>query len=1098
MIDYTYRHTAPYGKSLKSGIVDVELWASNQSHVAEDIQINQNHNSETYNLWPRMIKDWSRFLLGSRLWSSVPHTFTRQAQVPEDYFGINVASAEDPVCDDYVVCRLRELGINHVRLNFTYLSFGTHEERFLTRLLSEGFDVMLNLAPPCEDASKMHRGEAAQSRWRDFLQGVFEAFGESVSLFEIGSTPNRRRWSGFSYRDYIKLWEVACASAKAKNLPLAGPNVSDFEPLHNIALLSWMRRVGRLPDVHTDNLFVERVIEPEAFDHRVAGPGATRLLKLNLVKKAGILQDISRRFGIPKTYCIFTCWNSRRLLRWGVHTEAKKADYLVRYLVIAAAGGMLQRCYWGPLIGYLDGLIDDGIEKYPGTERVTRYANITGQVRDFRPGPAFDALANVVRLLKGARCLGGVCADNGICAFEFAGSDAKRIRVAWTRDRTVIPLTALYPDTVLDKAQFIDCEGKWLARDVLVVSERPVFIVPDEAEAHFAQAWDKIANLPPLSASGTIFAHLSGMDFMPWNHEAWRGAIAVPHGEDAAARASCLSPEALETMTCDSLLRDKRNRVWRVQDPLCEGRRLVVKRIQVLGLKRFTYRFRKSKAQRNWNNASEMLRLGVATPLPVAFFERKENAALVNSYYVCEHVEDAFSARQAFASFRAGDDEFAGSSKPLILNAIAHYVWHMHSRKIIHQDLSSGNLLLQKAEEGKLRVTIIDIGRARIVKRRSLSQRERFLDLMRICYKLNWPDREDLLRRYFGVCTQTVPRWSRLPLHYYDWKYYLKRGLQRRVKSATAFPHKAFLGPRYWPTWILFGAMRAVTWLPYPKAMNVGRVFGKLVMRLAKARRDIAWINLSLCFPEVKGAERRRLLARHFESLGMSAVETALCWWAPKQKLQSLAHIEGLEHLETALEQGRGAILLSAHFTTLEIGGTLLADTVPISAVYRGHKNPLFDTIMRDARNRHAHIVPRGDIHALLRALKGNLPVWYAPDQDSGRKQRSLIVPFFGVPAASLTSTSRIAKLAKAPVIPFFAHRLEDGSGYRLVLHPPLAGFPSDDIEEDTRRINELIEQEVRKHPEHYLWVHRRFKTHLSDSPRPYREHRKWRKRSTN
>ncbi len=285
--------------------------------------------------------------------------------------------------------------------------------------------------------------------------------------------------------------------------------------------------------------------------------------------------------------------------------------------------------------------------------------------------------------------------------------------------------------------------------------------------------------------------------------------------------------------------------------------------------------------------------------------------------------------------------------------------------------------------------------------------------------------------------------------------------------------------------------MRLLAALPYPWAMRVGCVIGKFMMIVSKCRREIAKINLSLCFPELTNSERNRLLHKHFDSLGMGAVEAALCWWTPLGKLFSLGHLEGRDHLEAALRQGNGVILLSAHFTALEIGTTLLALNVPICAVYRTHGNPLFETLTQRARAAYARrAIPAGDMKAMLRALKDNLPVWFSPDQDFGRKH-SIFVPFFGQPAASLTATSRLAKLSGAPVVPFFSQRMEDGSGYRLVLHPALENFPSDDIEADTLRINQIIEAEVRRYPEHYLWVHRRFKTREADSPRPYAKYRR-------
>ncbi|MDP1708716.1 MAG: LpxL/LpxP family Kdo(2)-lipid IV(A) lauroyl/palmitoleoyl acyltransferase [Gammaproteobacteria bacterium] len=286
-----------------------------------------------------------------------------------------------------------------------------------------------------------------------------------------------------------------------------------------------------------------------------------------------------------------------------------------------------------------------------------------------------------------------------------------------------------------------------------------------------------------------------------------------------------------------------------------------------------------------------------------------------------------------------------------------------------------------------------------------------------------------------------------------------------------------FLAPRFWPTWLLLGIMWLIAQLPYRAQLATGNMLGRMMYYASPPRRHIAAVNLRLCFPELSEPERATLLRRHFASLGMSAVETAMSWWTPDKKLRRLAHIEGLEHLEQAGKMGRGVILLSGHFTTLEIGARLLVMQVLFHAMYREHKNPLFEAVMRRARERHCeYAIPRGDVRALLNSLKMGLPVWYAPDQNYSSKN-TVFVPFFGVPASTTTATSRLARMSGAAVVPFFQHRLPGTQGYALTLLPALAGFPSEDVEADTLRINQLIEAQIRKAPEQYLWVHRRFKT---------------------
>jgi KDO2-lipid IV(A) lauroyltransferase len=282
---------------------------------------------------------------------------------------------------------------------------------------------------------------------------------------------------------------------------------------------------------------------------------------------------------------------------------------------------------------------------------------------------------------------------------------------------------------------------------------------------------------------------------------------------------------------------------------------------------------------------------------------------------------------------------------------------------------------------------------------------------------------------------------------------------------------------RYWPTWLALGLLRCLVWLPYRAQLASGRLLGAVAWLLARRRRRIAAVNIALCFPELAAAEQRQLLRAHFTALGIGVIEIAMSWWESPRRLQRLVRLDGLEHLQRALAAGRGVILLSAHFTTLEIGGRLLALTAPFHVMYREHKNPVIERVMRSARIRnYDRAIPRHDLRALLRSLQGNMPVWYAPDQDHGVKH-SLFVPFFGIPAATITATSRLARTSGAAVVPFIPTRLADGSGYRLTLYPALDDFPGASPEADICRINALLEACIREQPAQYLWVHRRFKT---------------------
>lgn len=210
--------------------------------------------------------------------------------------------------------------------------------------------------------------------------------------------------------------------------------------------------------------------------------------------------------------------------------------------------------------------------------------------------------------------------------------------------------------------------------------------------------------------------------------------------------------------------------------------------------------------------------------------------------------------------------------------------------------------------------------------------------------------------------------------------------------------------------------------------------------------------------------------------MGMSFLEVVSGWWLSERRLKNRVQIHGLEHLQTALDQGNGVILLSAHFTCLEIGGRLLSLFAPFHVMYRSHENPVIEFAMRNNRELHFDkAIPRDNVREMIKSLRHGKAVWYASDQNYGHKN-SVFADFFGVPAATNTATSRLAKITGATVIPFFPIRNTAGTGYTLQLLPALENFPSDETISDASRINQLIAEQIRKAPEQYLWVHRRFK----------------------
>ncbi len=295
-------------------------------------------------------------------------------------------------------------------------------------------------------------------------------------------------------------------------------------------------------------------------------------------------------------------------------------------------------------------------------------------------------------------------------------------------------------------------------------------------------------------------------------------------------------------------------------------------------------------------------------------------------------------------------------------------------------------------------------------------------------------------------------------------------------------PYWQFLGrPRYWVVWLFYWLGRLIVFLPLDAQLWLGRQLGRVAFRFMDKERDVARRNYEICFPEKTGEERESLVREVFASLGMSFVEMGFGWWASERRLRQVMEISGLEHLFAAAERGRGVLLQTGHFTTMEFAAMLIGLVgPPAQGFYRpNRKNPLADEIVARGRLRFSKgMIPKDDVRRLAKVLKEGYVVWYTSDQRVRHGKREHRMPFFGVPARCNIGTPVIARMTKAPVVPFFPRRMRrDGrTVYRIEVLPELQNFPTDDPLADTQRINELLEAYIRKAPEQYLWTVARFK----------------------
>lgn len=308
----------------------------------------------------------------------------------------------------------------------------------------------------------------------------------------------------------------------------------------------------------------------------------------------------------------------------------------------------------------------------------------------------------------------------------------------------------------------------------------------------------------------------------------------------------------------------------------------------------------------------------------------------------------------------------------------------------------------------------------------------------------------------------------------------MNEGAVKKVEPKKVKPLQftLYLAPKYWPLWFAIGLLRLSVLLPTAVTQSIGSTLGLLIYRLTPSRRRAARINIKQAYPDFSKEEVDALNKKAFKSLGISIFEMGAAWFEKSEVLKQQCQIEGKEHLDQAIAKNKPIILLTGHFTSLEVGSRLIGFYCKkFSGVYKKARNPLFNAIMVRYRSTFGvAIVENKDVRNIIRGLKNGNATWFAPDQDF-KRQDIVFTPFLGGIASTLTATAKLARITDATIVPFYPVRLENGKGFKLIVLPTLENFPTDDIEADSARVNKTIEEMVYKHPEQYLWSHKRFKT---------------------
>ena len=292
--------------------------------------------------------------------------------------------------------------------------------------------------------------------------------------------------------------------------------------------------------------------------------------------------------------------------------------------------------------------------------------------------------------------------------------------------------------------------------------------------------------------------------------------------------------------------------------------------------------------------------------------------------------------------------------------------------------------------------------------------------------------------------------------------------------------------PKYWLSWLAILLLRIVAALPFKAKLIAGRCLGFLVFHLVKKRRHTVQTNIRLCFPELNTTQQKKMVRDIFTANGIGFFEIAWAWWANIDDIKNRYDIEGLEHIDAAKSDGSGVLLVGAHFVHLDLCGLMTNHSSPISVIYRKNNNPVFEYIITKGRERFfEHVIERSDMRNIVRKLREGKTIWYSPDQDFGRDQ-AVFAPFFGVEAATLVSTSRLAKMGRAKPVGIAHYRDPITHRYRIIISPVDTAFPTGDDHKDAVIINTMLEKAIRMQPEQYMWVHRRFKTRPEGEPSLY------------
>ena len=662
-------------------------------------------------------------------------------ELSANFFGINVAPGDTLEHDNYLIARVKDLGLNAVRIDYGYGEESSiHATRLIDRLHAEGFSVLLHLIPPRSEAIYLGRKKVSQ-RWRDFVEGALARFAGKIVAVEIGAAINRFTWSGYSMTSYVHSAKQASRICRERGVNWYGPNVTDYSPLTNVGVLGLLRRAKALPDCHTNNLFVDRAGQPENYDPKV-GFGLSRKMDKNFINKSRWLVAISRYFGVPRTISTYAYWTLRakKLSKLRYVGEDQYARYLVRYFTLAAAGGLLDRAYWGQMISAFKGLIDDGSKHAPQIPAPHHTWKLKGKPEDYKIRPAFQAYATLVRNLKGASFCRRIPTFGGTYLFEFIRPSAERkkkeerLLIGWTRDGMQDKLESCLGESISGFAHAENLAGEKLAGKLPLLNSSPTYFTFHEE--------------PPIMSENVEYGDYLTQLVIPPTKDEECAYQAFKFGRfRGIARGDLLTPELIRMLANPPALfelegarqikKGVRRRLADIPFPLCSKEsgnpgRAIFKRYNP---RKKGFEFSRSRAARCWENSARLCRMGVETPRPLVLIEDDENPTRMPSYLITEKVEDALEVRAMLKAYRKGKPAPIDVPREAFLHQLGLFIRQLHRCKLFHRDLSGGNIMIgrkvtQTPEGPQLKITLIDNDRVRFP--RAMGWLRRHRDLARI------------------------------------------------------------------------------------------------------------------------------------------------------------------------------------------------------------------------------------------------------------------------------------------------------------------------------------------------------------------------------